>query len=133
MTANEIEQYFYEMCKNSSLGGGIIGEVYREGMRPDNPRNEDIVVTLLAGADGQIQEGVTILNIYVADINQSSGRMIPDYRRIGELEKLIQPMIDKSKSGDIYVWTDETPHAVKIEGINQHCIVARLRFKILTD
>ena len=76
-TEKSIERDFYEFVSKSELAKSVSGEVYRNGMRPPESEQEDIVVKFLSGLDEQIQSGIVVLNIYVPDeviIERSAGR-----------------------------------------------------------
>lgn len=131
-TANEIERDFYRTVEGSGLARACSGNVYRHDKRPLKSRSEDIVVAFIAGVDSQIQEGTVIVNVYVPDI-PFDGRMVQDDARVGFLEEQARVLHEEFRGGDYYVYKDGTPHTVDVDEISQHCIVIRLRFKLLTD
>lgn len=131
-TEIQIERDFYQLIKNSRLGAAIRGTVYRSEMRPADATDEDLIVKFLAGTDEQIQRGVVILNLYVPDINFADGRKLADKNRIGELQELILDFIDTCDDTDYLITSDSTPYSTKNPDIEQHLIVARLKFQRLT-
>lgn len=132
-TENQIERDFFTFIMQSKLGKGIKGTVYRADMRPDDAATEDLVVKFIAGLDEQIQSGVIIINIYVSDItNPSIGRKIKNHARIGELQGLIQSFVNDNDDTEYWMRTDGTPTSTAVEGIEQHCISARIKFQRLS-
>ena len=94
-TEKQIERDFYSLISQSSLGAAIRGTIYRSEMRPRDAESEDIIIKFLSGLDGQIQQGVVILNVYVPDITmRSDGRKVEDKQRVAELEELIVDFIE---------------------------------------
>lgn len=133
-TQTEIDRYFYTVVKASNLGKAITGSVYRPDMRPDNPTTEDIIVGLLTGIGGQTQEGVVLVNVYVPDKPDKKGRLVADLTRIGVLQSHIQSLISDCQGGDYYIDRNtETPRAIEVKELHQHCFTIRLQFKTITD
>lgn len=132
-TANEIERDFYMLIKGSELGAAVRGTLYRSGMRPKNAKGEDLIVKFLAGSDEQIETGTVVLNIYVPDIEYSDGRKVEDKGRVGELEQLILNFVRDCKDTDYLIKTDGKPYSTDNPDIEQHLIVARLKFQRLNQ
>lgn len=128
-TEIQIERDFYQLIKNSKLGEAIRGTVYRSEMRPADATDEDLIVKFLAGTDEQIQRGTVILNLYVPDIDFTDGRKVADKKRIGELQELILDFIETCDDTDYWITTDGTPYTTMNSDIEQHLIVARLKFQ----
>lgn len=132
-TENQIERDFFTFIMQSKLGKGVKGTVYRADMRPDDATTEDLVVKFLAGLDEQIQSGVVIINIYVPDItNPNIGRKIKNHARIGDLQGLIRSFVNDNDNTEYWMQTDGTPTSTPVEGIEQHCISARIKFQRLS-
>lgn len=128
-TEIQIERDFYQLIKNSKLGEAIRGTVYRSEMRPADATDEDLIVKFLAGTDEQIQRGTVILNLYVPDIDFTDGRKVADKKRIGELQELILDFIETCDDTEYWITTDGTPYTTMNSDIEQHLIVARLKFQ----
>lgn len=132
-TQIEIDRYFYSIVKASDLGKAISGTVYRPEMRPDNAKTEDIIVGLLSGIDGQQQDGIVLVNVFVPDKPGRGGKYEPDYNRIATLQAYKEALITDCQKGDFYVTrSKETEKAIAVEN-NQHCFTIRLNFKTITD
>lgn len=132
-TQIEIDRDFYAIVKASDLGKAITGSVYRPEMRPDNSKSEDIIVGLLAGMDGQQQEGVVLVNVFVPDKAGRGGKYEPDYSRIATLQGYKDALISDCQTGDYFVTRNrETERAIAVEN-HQHCFTIRLNFRRITD
>jgi hypothetical protein len=128
-TEIQIERDFYQLIKNSRLGAEIRGTVYRSEMRPADATDEDLIVKFLAGTDEQIQRGTVILNLYVPDINFKDGRKVADKKRIGVLQAMILDFIETCDDTDYLIASDGTPYSTMNPDIEQHLIVARIKFQ----
>lgn len=136
MTKTEIdfERDFYTLVKNSDIGKIIRGSVYRSGMRPANAKSEDVIVKFLAGTDEQVQDGIMLIHVYVPDIANSDGRKVEDKVRIGVLESAIIAFVKNCEDTEYLIRCDGLPKSTEInEAIEQHLIVARLKFQRLTQ
>lgn len=132
-TEKRIERDFFEFVSNSELAKNISGMVYRKGMRPVGSDKEDIVVKFLSGIDEQIQSGIIVLNIYVPDTTiRSTGAKVEDIRRVEELEELAKSFIENNDSTEYDLSKDGTPKSLEAEGIEQHFISVRIKFKRVT-
>lgn len=133
-TEKQVERDFFTFIRESELGRGIRGTVYRPEMRPADADTEDLVVKFLAGLDEQIQSGVVIINIYVPDIPfGNDGRKVEDLTRVDELEKMIRQFVDDNDNTEYWMQTDGTPKSTKVENIEQHLIYARIKFNRLAQ
>lgn len=128
-TEIQIERDFYQLIKNSRLGAEIRGTVYRSEMRPADATGEDLIVKFIAGTDEQIQRGTVILNLYVPDINFKDGRKVADKKRIGVLQAMILDFIETCDDTDYLIGSDGTPYSTMNPDIEQHLIVARIKFQ----
>ncbi len=67
-TSEEIEADVFRLVKRSALANAILGGVYRDGKRPNNSNNEDIIVIFqTAIQDDYKQIGAVNINVYVPD------------------------------------------------------------------
>lgn len=128
-TEIQIERDFYQLIKNSALGAELRGTVYRSEMRPADATDEDLIVKFLAGTDEQIQRGVVILNLYVPDILYTDGRKVADKQRIGVLQERILEFVETCEDTDYWITADSTPYTDYNADIEQHLIIARLKFQ----
>lgn len=132
-TSKQIERDVFHIIKNSDLKNIICGSFYRSGMRPKNAMTEDVVVKFLAGIDGQEQNGIVLIHIYVPNIQISDdGELGENITRIDELEEVFNTFITDLENEEYLFEKDGTPHSYPVEGIEQHFISIRLQYRRIT-
>lgn len=131
-TGSTVEQDFYDIFTlKTSLPEVINGTVYKHGMRPLDAENEDAVITLVAGLDGQIQTGVLAVNIYVPDV-VVNGRLFRNSARCREIEQALDEIIGGITDPHYDIWLGDMIQTFQAEGQKQHFINAKLNFRLLT-
>lgn len=130
-TAKQIERDVYRIIRESELKDIIGGTIYRDRMRPKNADTEDVVVKFLTGIDGQEQSGIVLIHIYVPDKPSVSndGELVEDITRIDELEVIINRIIEEIDNVEYWFEKDGTPQSYPAEGLEQHFINVRLRYR----
>lgn len=130
-TAKQIERDVYRIISESELKDIIGGTIYRDRMRPKNADTEDVVVKFLTGIDGQEQSGIVLIHIYVPDKPSVSndGELVEDITRIDELEVIINRIIEGIDNVEYWFEKDGTPQSYPAEGLEQHFINVRLRYR----
>ena len=87
----------------------------------------------LSGIDEQIQSGIIVLNIYVPDTTiRSTGAKVEDIKRVEELEELALSFIEENDSTEYELSKDGTPKSLEAEGIEQHFIQVRIKYRRIT-
>lgn len=113
----------------------ISGTVYKFGMRPKDSQTEDAIVKFVTGFDGQIQEGVVVVNIYVPDFDAyEDGVMRKDITRCTELEVVSAEWVKSltAEKSDYKFKLAQTIYTEEEPEINQHFVSVRLNFKLTT-
>lgn len=131
-TSEDIEADVYRILRDSALKKAIGGQVLRDGRRKKGATTEDAVVKFLSGIDGQEQSGVVLIHIYVPDKAFSDdGELSKDTPRIRELQRVVNNVIANDfDSNTEYVFEkDGTPQSYPVEGIEQHFINVRLKYR----
>lgn len=129
-TAKQIEKDVFRIMRNSELKNVIGGKFYRAGMRPKNAKTEDMVVKFLTGIDEQEQSGVVLVHVYVPNIQASKdGELVEDITRVDELEELLNATVANLEDGEYLFEKDGTPNSFPVEGIEQHFINMRLKYR----
>lgn len=131
-TEMQIERDFFTFIKDN-IGANIRGGVYRSEMRPANSTDEDAVIKFLAGIDSQIQTGIMLLHVYVPGITMKDGNVVADKIRVGEIEEMILDFVNDNDNTEYLIETDGTPYASLNNEIDQHVVVARLKFQRITN
>ena len=132
-TASVIEDDIYVIISASPLKSAVTGEVYKEGLRPSDSDKEDVVVTFVTGADGQVQEGVVTVDIYVPDIDYGAVRKVRHIARCRELEMIADEFASNLSDDDYWFSLNEMIRTSKAENISQHFVQVRLAFKRLNE
>ncbi len=135
MTGIEYEQYIRKLVTThiipstgSTLAEAIKGEVYYEGKRPINSKEEDIVISFASGIDGQWPTSVVMVNTYIP--NQDFGKgQAPSRNEARELElsKIIEAFRDSLPVGNILIEKDTTIQSYPVPEIEQYYINLRLK------
>lgn len=131
-TGKQIQGDIRSMLRASSLASAISGEVYRNGLRPRDSRQEDAVVTFTTGNPDEIQEGVVTINIFVPDIDPyGNGVTVEDTERTEELESLADEWVKSlSASHSCYKFRlMQTIYTEEEAAINQHFVVIKLHYR----
>lgn len=139
--AEEIEEDIYKVVKASSIPYAITGGIYRNGMRPFDSKGEDVVVSFIAGLDGQKQKGVIGIRIYIPDIDVGDKLLVKNTARCNELgtilsefkKSLMGSRIHTEREGYWFEPGGDTIRTFEEEDINQHYINLRLEFEYLTN
>ena len=138
--ADEVEEDVFKLVKADAIAASISGTVYRQGMRPFNSGNEDIVISFLTGLDGQKQTGVVNINAYVPDIDNGAQLLVKNIARCKTLaialntfkESIMTSDIALNRSGYKFLSDDSMITTFDEPEINQHFINLRLKFEYLT-
>lgn len=138
-TGEEIEAEVFGKVKSSALVTLIGGNVYRKSTRPFNSQAEDIVVSFLAGQDGQKQTSVVNVNAYVSDIDNGDEVFVKDVERCTEIgvalcvfkESLITAKFDFPKAGYKYLADGNVIETFEEPDIHQHFVNLRLKIEYL--
>ena len=111
----------------SELVNEVTG-LLKKTSRPKNSTKEDIIISVLSNVNGQNQEAVVNVNIYVED-NIIDGQAEEDSARIGELSELASSILESFTVGGAVVYLEQQK-VYEAEGIEWHVINNRLNYKI---
>lgn len=135
-TAKDIQTDVIKLLKEvGELSKSVNGGIYRNGYRPRDSRNEDIIVAFTAGTTGEIEEGVITINIYVPDIDPyNNGVFVEDGARCDEIEQIASEWVEALKGVSPYLLRlQQTIYTEPEEEINQHFIVLKLTYKVFNN
>ena len=133
-TAKQIQGDIYRMLKESNLATMITGQIYRNGYRPRDSRNEDVVVIFTTGTSGQRPAGVITINIFVPDIDPyANGLYVEDGQRTEQLESAALQWTESLTAGksDYKFSLQQTIYTEEEPDIHQHFIVVKLKYEYL--
>ena len=122
----EIKDDLYNYLKDSALVSAISGGLYKR-RRPVNSDSEDIVISVLANQNGQIQEAFVNVNIYVAD-NLVDEQYEDDTIRCRQLCRIASDILEVGR-GNGFRFTLESQRLLKVEGRNEHFINNKLFYR----
>lgn len=125
-TDEAIKTDIFKHIKGSELAQAITGKVSKR-KRPHNSTKEDILISILANVNSQIQTATANVNIYVADItvdNQSE----EDTVRLEELGNLAASLFDGFYCED-YSLNLLSQRIFEVEGTNEHVINNKVEYK----
>lgn len=131
---SRIEQDIFNVLENF-FSGVINGSVYMKGCRPLDAKAEDAVIVVTGGSADQIQTGRARVNIYVSDIDNNTGSLMPDKTRLQELEpfdSVVVVALNTALCEEYEFSLFKMTETIKAEGINQHFININLEFERIT-
>lgn len=126
-TVYDITQDVYDLIKGSELHNAVNGTLCK-AERPLDSRNEDITINVLSNQNGQTQEALVQVKVYVHD-EYVEGRYQKDTLRIKELSKLAADLFDVYNSQDSYRITLECQTLLFLENNFEHIIYNELLYK----
>lgn len=130
---SRIEQEMFDALETFFVGR-ISGGFYPSDCRPADSKVEDAVLTVSQATAEQIQEGRARINIFVPDIDNGTGRPVPNKERLGVLSALDELIIDTLNNSDTDYCFDlsQATGTVNADDIKQHFVNIEIEFKLIT-
>ena len=130
---SRIEQEMYDALEHF-FDGKISGAFYPSDCRPADSKVEDAVLTVSNATAEQIQDGIARINIYVPDLDNGSGRPVPDKDRLTALSELDEQIIDVLNGADTDYEFDlaKATETINAEEIKQHFVNITIEFNHVT-
>lgn len=130
---SKIEQEMYDALEHF-FEGKISGAFYPSDCRPADSVVEDAVLTVSNATAEQIQDGIARINIYVPDLDNGSGRPVPDKDRLTALSELDEQIIDVLNGADTDYEFDlaKATETINAEEIKQHFVNITIEFNHVT-
>lgn len=122
----DIKDDIYHFIEGSGLHKAVSGKLCKT-KRPDDSNAEDIVISMLANVNGQIQQAYVNVNIYVADLHRGK-HYEENAIRLSELCKAASELLETGR-GDGYRFTLEEQRVMEVQGRNEHFINNKLLYK----
>lgn len=126
----EIKDDIYMYIKGSTLDYEATGKLCKT-KRPSDSDYEDIVISVLANQNAQIQEALVNVNIYVKDVirnNQAEENTI----RLRKLCELAEGLLKVGRGND-YRFILDSQRVLEVEGKNEHFINNKLLYRQCND
>lgn len=127
-----IKDDIYAHIKNSPLASDVTGKICKQGVRPKGSDKEDVVIAVVANLNGQIQESVVNVNIYVADDIKSDGQNQEATIRLRELCRIASETLEVGR-GEDFRFTLESQRVIEVQGTKEHVINNRLNYKQVNE
>lgn len=122
----DIKDDVYGILKGSALVKEVDGELSKR-LRPLNSDREDIIISVLANQNGDIQEAYVNVNIYVRD--QFNGNQYEeDSKRLRKLCKMAHDLLQVGR-GDSFRFTIDSQRVFAVSGKNEHMINNKLLYR----
>lgn len=121
----DIKDDIYLFIKGSVLESSVTGKLTKRN-RPKGSYLEDIVISVLANQNGQIQDAFVNVNVYVHDVDVD-GQFEEDTIRLRELCRICEQTLSLGRGNDFRFVLD-TQRVMEVNGKNEHFINNRLRY-----
>lgn len=122
----DIKDDIYNHLKGSSLAKTVTGGLYKR-VRPVDSVLEDIVISVLANQNGQMQEAFVNVNIYVAD-NLVGNQYEEDSIRCRQLCRKAAEILEVGR-GNGFRFTLDSQRVLEVVGRNEHLINNKLLYR----
>lgn len=131
-TDEAIKADIFKHIKGSALAQAVTGKVSKR-KRPHNSTKEDVVISVLANENGQVQKATVNVNIYVADITVDN-QPEEDTVRIEELGNLAASLFEVFWGADnSYRASLLRQRVYEVEATNEHIINNQIEYKSLNE
>lgn len=122
----DVKDDIYGHIKGSALEKAVTGKL-RKTKRPNESDKEDIVISVLANQNGQIQECFVNVNIYVRDIYRDN-QAEEDTSRLRVLCNMSEELL-KVGFGDSYRFELDSQRVIEVNGKDEHVINNKLLYR----
>lgn len=122
----DIKDDIYSHIKGSNLAVMVTGNLSKT-LRPAKSDNEDIVISMLANVNSDIQQAFVNVNIYVADVLRDE-QYEENTIRLRELCDASKNLLEVGR-GEGYRFTLEEQRVLEVQGKNEHFINNKLLYK----
>ena len=127
-----IKDDVHAYISKSALSSVVTGKICKQGVRPKGSDKEDVVISVVANQNGQIQESVVNVNIYVADDIDSNGQYLESTIRLRELCKIASETLEVGR-GEDYRFTLESQRVIEVSGTKETVINNKLIYKQVNE
>lgn len=140
-TATEIQSDILRLVRESSIMEALNGGLYREGTRPRDSSAEDLIISVTSADGEQVQMGVVLLTVYVADLimqsksSKASGhKSLESYANLGrcaEVERMLTDFVSglTAQKSEYLFSLSNAVYTSHDTDISQSRVMARLRFR----
>lgn len=126
----DIKDDIYKYLKSTTLVSEVSGKLSKT-KRPEGSILEDVVISILANENGQVQEAYVNVNIYVSDLFRDN-QYEENTSRLRKLCTLSESLL-KVVRGNDYRVTLDSQRVLEVNGKNEHCINNKLLYQQYND
>lgn len=127
-----IKDDVYAFIKKTPLAAAVTGKICKQGVRPKGSDKEDVVIAVVTNMNGQIQEAVVNVNIYVKDDIKSDGQNQEATIRLRQLCEIASDTLEVGR-GEDFRFTLESQHVIEVPGTKEHVINSKLNYKQVNE
>jgi len=121
----------FHHIQGSELEREITGVVRKTGKRPVGSKKEDIVISVLANVNGQIQTATVNVNIYVA-ANVVNGQAEEQTKRLDVLCDLASSLFEVFRGSDFRA-TLLQQRVLEVDGADEYIINNKIEYKQVNE
>lgn len=122
----DIKDDIYKIIKGSKLEKKVSGQL-RKTIRPNDSNLEDIVISVLANNNGQMQEAYVNVNVYVSDVIRDNQNE-ENSSRLRTLCKESYELLNVGRGTD-FRFVLESQRVLEVNGKDEHVINNKLLYK----
>lgn len=126
----DIKDEVYSILINSNLKNAITGSIYKDSKRPSYSKDEDIVISVISSLNGEFQDVVVNVNLYVADVMRGNDS-IENSRRLRVLCRECINLLSIVSGEDYRIQLLEQ-RIYEVPSTREHCINNKLSFTQIT-
>ena len=126
----DIKTDIFKFIKGSELHRSVSGKLSKR-KRPKGSDKEDILISILANENGQVQTAYVNVNIYVRDVNVD-GQDEEDTLRIASLSTLADNLHGEFY-GQEYTLKMLSQRVLEVPGAAEHVINNKVEYKTLNE
>ena len=127
----EIKTDVFKHIQGSALANEVTGVIRKTGKRPHNSKKEDIIISMLANANGQVQKATVNVNIYVA-AEMVDRQPEEQSSRLEVLCGLAISLFDVFRGNDYRASLLEQ-RVYEVEGANEYVINNKIEYKQVNE
>lgn len=133
-TDEEIKDDIFAAIKGSSLENEVSGKLSKKD-RPINSNNEDIVISILANQNDQIQKASVNINIYVSDKAEKVGGLVQyaeNTIRLKLLSRMVFDLLENYVGQSFYLKVD-SQRVLSVSGKQEHFINTKVYYQCFNN
>ena len=127
----DIKTDVFKYIRGTALESEVTGVLTKTGKRPHGSKSEDIVISMLANVNGQIQVATVNVNIYVA-ANNVNGQPEEKTDRLATLCSLASKLFEVFRGDDFRAALLEQ-RVFEVNGANEYVINNKIEYKQVNE